>query len=128
MQEAAKQPPTLEELRAKREAILRVSAAHHVVNIRVFGSVARGDAAARDVAFVVDLPHDARGFDAFGILEELRRDLEAIVGCKVDVVTIRGPFSPRGAAIADRIKSEALALCCRSPKGGVSSTFGTPSV
>ena len=110
MQDTTNQPPTIEELRAKRDDILRVAAAHHVTNVRVFGSVARGDAAARDVDFVVDFPHDARGFDAFGILEELRRDLETVVGCKVDVVTIRGPFSPRGAAMADRIQSEALAL------------------
>jgi predicted nucleotidyltransferase len=110
MAESPVHPPTLSELRAKREEILRVTAAHRVTNVRVFGSVARGDAGARDVDFVVDLPDDARGFHAFGILDELRQDLETVVGCRVDVIAIRGPFSPKGAAIAQRIEREALEL------------------
>ena len=57
MREPAAHSPTLEELRAKRHEILRVAAAHRVTNLRVFGSVARGNAAARsDVDFLVDVP------------------------------------------------------------------------
>src|SRR5947209_16729031 len=110
MADATTGPPTLAELHAKRAEILRVTGARGVTNVRVFGSVARGDAGARDVDFVVDLPDDARGFDACGLLDEVRQDLEGVLGCKVDVVTIRGPFSPRGASMAQRIEQEALKL------------------
>ncbi|MBV9280785.1 MAG: nucleotidyltransferase domain-containing protein [Chloroflexi bacterium] len=110
MAEPAHRPPTLAELRAKRNEILRVAAAHRVTNVRVFGSVARGDAGPRsDVDFLVDLPPDARGFDAFGILDELRRDLEPIVGRRVDVITIRGP-APDAVEMAATIEREALTL------------------
>ena len=110
MSDAVIRPPTLAELRAKRTEILRVAAAYRVTNVRVFGSVARGDADARDVDFVVDLPNDARGFHAFGVLDELRQDLEAPLACTVDVITIRGAFSAQGAAMAQRIEQEALTL------------------
>src|SRR5438067_2485529 len=110
MNESHGHAPGLDELRAKRAEILRLAAAHQVTNVRVFGSVARGDGGARDVDFLVDLPGDARGFHAFGILDALRQDLEALVDCTVDVVTLRGPFSPRGAEIAQHIEREALAL------------------
>ncbi len=103
-------PPSLGELRANREAILRLAAAHQVTNVRVFGSVARGDADARDIDILVDLPPDARGFDAFGILDALRQDLERVLGCAVDVVTLRGPFSPQGVVLAQQIAREAVAL------------------
>jgi len=111
MSESTTSSPTLEALRAKREEILRIAAAHGVTNVRIFGSVARGDAgAASDVDFVVDLAIEARGFYAFGILDDLRTQLEAVVGRPVHVVTLRGPFSPRGAAMAEGIECQALAL------------------
>jgi predicted nucleotidyltransferase len=34
----------------------------------------------------VDIVSDARGFAYFGLLEDLRRDLEALLGRKVDVM------------------------------------------
>lgn len=103
-------PPTLEGLRAKRDDILRVAALHRATNLRVFGSVVRGDASPRsDVDFLVDLPPDTRGFETFGILDELRRDLEPIVGHRVDVITIRGP-SPDSVEMAATIEREALSL------------------
>jgi predicted nucleotidyltransferase len=40
---AACRPPTLDELRARRDEILEIAARHGVFDIRVFGSVARGD-------------------------------------------------------------------------------------
>lgn len=111
MQEAIKQPPTLAQLRAQREEILRVAAAHRVSNVRVFGSVARGDAdAGSDVDLMVDLPSDVRGFRAFGLLEDLRRDIEAVVGRPVDVVTLAGPFSHGGARVAASMRGDAVAL------------------
>lgn len=47
--------PTLEDLRARRDEILRVAAAEKAHNVRVFGSVARGDARPdSDIDLVVD--------------------------------------------------------------------------
>ena len=108
--EATTRPPTLAELRAGRSDILNVATAHRVANVRVFGSEARGENGAGDLDVLVDLPEDARGFHAFGVLDELRRALETFVGCKGDVITLRGPFSPKGAEMARRIGREAQKL------------------
>ncbi len=83
---AARRVPTLDGLRARREEILRIAAAHGARNVRVFGSVARGDAAPEsDVDFLVDLDTDRRGFEFFGLIEDLRRALEELLGYPVDV-------------------------------------------
>jgi predicted nucleotidyltransferase len=104
-------PVTLPQLQSKRTQLLRIAQAHGATNVRVFGSVSRGEAQPQsDVDFVVDLPDDACGFEAFGILDDLRQAFENIVGRPVDVVTLRGPFSPRGADLAETIRREARAL------------------
>lgn len=78
---------TLEDLRARREEIVRIAAAHGASNVRVFGSVARGAAdAASDVDVLVDLATDAEGFAYFGVLEDLRRALADLLGHDLDVV------------------------------------------
>jgi predicted nucleotidyltransferase len=80
--------PTLQALRLQRAEILRVAAAHDATNVRVFGSIARGDAnAASDVDFLVDLVTKKRGFEYFGLLDDLRQALEGLLGCPVDVGT-----------------------------------------
>jgi predicted nucleotidyltransferase len=82
---------TLEWLRARRDEILRIVAAHDAANVRVFGSVARGEADARsDIDLLVDIVTDAKGFAYFGLLEDLRRALGSALGCKVDVVDSAG--------------------------------------
>jgi predicted nucleotidyltransferase len=76
----------LEDLRARREEILRVAAAHGASNVRVFGSVARGESGPEsDVDFLVDMQTDRRGLAFFSALEDLRRALEELLGCPVDV-------------------------------------------
>src|SRR5438067_10101749 len=80
---------TLAQLRARRDEILRLAAARGVANVRVFGSVARGDATeGSDVDLVVDLPDDLQGFAAFGTLDDLRRDVEEVLARSVDIVTL----------------------------------------
>jgi predicted nucleotidyltransferase len=102
---------TLDQLRQRREDVLRVAAAHGAFNVRVFGSVARGRAeSSSDVDLLVDVTTDADGFTYFGVLEELRRALENLLGCRVDVVELRDPFSPRGQRMAERIREEAVPL------------------
>jgi uncharacterized protein len=102
---------TLEQLRRRREDILRIAAAHGASNVRVFGSVAGGRAdPSSDVDILVDVTTNADGFAYFGALEELRRALEGLLGCKVDIIELRGPFSPRGQQMAERIRRESIPL------------------
>ncbi|HUU15048.1 MAG TPA: nucleotidyltransferase family protein [Terriglobia bacterium] len=90
-------------LKAKREEILRIAARHGALNVRVFGSVARGDARAdSDVDFLIELERGRSLLDHAGLLV----DLEELLGRKVDVVTERG-LRPR---IRDRVLSEAVPL------------------
>jgi predicted nucleotidyltransferase len=102
---------TLEQLRKRRKEILKLAQAHGASNIRVFGSVARGRAdPSSDIDVLVDLTTDADGFAYFGAPEELRRALEDLLGRRVDVVELRGPFFPRGREMAERIRQEAIPL------------------
>jgi predicted nucleotidyltransferase len=102
---------TLAQLRARRNDIVRIAAAHGAANVRVFGSVARGDASAgSDVDFLVDVPQEYRGFDFFGVLDETREGLEALLGCKVDVISIRGAAAPLARPMAEHIRQEAVPL------------------
>jgi predicted nucleotidyltransferase/DNA-binding XRE family transcriptional regulator len=81
---------TLEDLRARRDEILRIAHAHGAQNVRVFGSVARGVAdAASDVDLLVDIFADVKGFKYFGLLEELQQALADLLRRKVDVVDAR---------------------------------------
>jgi predicted nucleotidyltransferase len=95
---------TLEEhVRSKREEILRVCAKYGARNVRVFGSVARGEAGAQsDLDFLVELEPGRTLFDLGG----LQYDLEQLLGCPVDVVTERG----LKVRIRDRVLQEAVPL------------------
>jgi uncharacterized protein len=74
-------------LREKREDILRVASKRGASNVRVFGSVARGEADAKsDIDLLVDLEPGRSLFDLGGLL----MDLQDLLGRKVDVVTERG--------------------------------------
>src|SRR5436309_2834237 len=82
---------TLPRLRARRDEILRLAAAHDAGNVRIFGSVARGATDAEsDVDMLVDITTDAKGFAYFGLLEDLRRALASALECEVDVVDSAG--------------------------------------
>ena len=82
----ANRAPTMEDLKSRREQIMQIAASHGASNVRVFGSVVRGQAGPdSDVDFLVDIQTDRRGFEFFSVLEDLRRDLEALLGWPVDV-------------------------------------------
>ena len=68
----------------KREDILRIAEKHGAFNVRVFGSVARGEAGPdSDVDFLIDVgPVHSSWFPAGLII-----DLEDLLGRSVDVVT-----------------------------------------
>jgi uncharacterized protein len=79
-----RRPPTLAELRARRDEILEVAARHGVLNIRVFGSVARGDATdSSDVDLLIDVEDGTSLFD----LGAFYMDLRELLGYEVDVGT-----------------------------------------
>ncbi len=68
----------------KREDILRIAEKYGARNVRVFGSVARGDAGPEsDIDLLVDMEPDRSLFDMGGLL----MDLQDLLGRKVDVVT-----------------------------------------
>ncbi len=93
---------TLEELRARRGDIERVTARWGAHNLRVFGSVARGEAQAdSDVDFLVEMEPGRTVLD----LSELILDLEETLGCQVDVVEIRHPST-----FGDQIREQAVPL------------------
>jgi predicted nucleotidyltransferase len=76
---------TLQDIRnSKRDEILRLAAAHGARNVRVFGSLARGEQRAEsDVDLLVDLEADRSLMDLGGLLV----DLEKLLGGRVDVAT-----------------------------------------
>jgi predicted nucleotidyltransferase len=93
---------TLDDLRTRRDEILRIAARRGAINVRVFGSVARGEAGiGSDVDFLVEMEPGRTVLD----LSELILDLEEVLGRDVDVVEIRRP-SPT----AERIEREAVPL------------------
>ncbi len=79
---------TTEQLvKRQREEILRVCAQHGARNVRIFGSVARGEAdEASDIDFLVEMEPGRSLLDLGG----LQVELEALLGRPVDVVTVRG--------------------------------------
>jgi uncharacterized protein len=77
---------TLESLHASRDTILATAARYGAGNIRVFGSVARGEADdVSDVDLLVDLDHGRSLMDMGGLLMELQAQLNI----RVDIATER---------------------------------------
>jgi uncharacterized protein len=72
---------------AHRDDIERLAREHKARNVRVFGSVARGEAdEASDLDLLVDVEPDATLLD----LGALLMDLQELLGCRVDIVTEEG--------------------------------------
>ena len=91
--------PSMAELARLRAEILAAAARHGATNVRVFGSVARGDA---DAASDVDFQPGRSLLDLAGLLVEL----EDLLGHRVDVVTEPG----LKARIRQRVLAEAFAV------------------
>jgi predicted nucleotidyltransferase len=71
----------------KKKEILAVAHAHGLINVRVFGSVARGeDTPKSDIDFLVDLEKGRTLLDLGGAFVKLQE----LLGRKVDIVTERG--------------------------------------
>jgi predicted nucleotidyltransferase len=93
----------IEELRSRRDQILDVASRHGALNVRIFGSVARGESDERsDVDFLVEMERGRSLLDLGGFL----MDLEELLGKQVDVVTEKGLRS----RIRERVLREAIPL------------------
>lgn len=98
------QPVALAQLlKDKREAILQLAEKHGAYNVRIFGSVVRGEAGPEsDVDFLVAVETGRSLLDLVGLWQ----DLEDLLGRKVDVVS-EGGVSPY---LQDQIFAEAISL------------------
>jgi len=95
---------TLHELQStKREQLLQLAARHGASNVRIFGSVARGDNTSEsDVDVLVDIEPRRSLLDQVA----LKLDFEELLGCPVDVVEARAlhPY------LVERVLQEAVPL------------------
>ena len=74
-------------LKGKRDEILRIAARHGATNVRIFGSVARGEASAEsDGDFLVEMERGRSLLDRAALMIEL----EEALGRRVDVANERG--------------------------------------
>lgn len=86
-----------------REEILRIASKYGAYNLRVFGSVARGEARPdSDVDFLVELEPGRNLLDRIGLMQ----DLEELLKRKVDVAKPSNLHE----LIRDKILSEAVSL------------------
>jgi uncharacterized protein len=87
----------------RRSAILALAERYGVYDVRVFGSVARGDDGEKsDLDLLVKVRPGRSLFDLGGFL----MDVQDLLGCKVDVLTDAG-LKPR---LRERVLREAVAV------------------
>jgi uncharacterized protein len=90
-------------LKRKRDEILCIASDHGARNVRVFGSLARGEASPdSDIDILVKLDPGRSLLDIVAI----KQDLEDLIGCEVDVVT-EAAISPY---IREQVLKEAVSL------------------
>jgi predicted nucleotidyltransferase len=90
-------------LQQEKEEILAIANRHHADNVRLFGSVARGeDRPDSDVDFLVDFQPGSTLFDQAALIEALSIKL----GRKVDVVSSRA----LNRHLQQKISEEAVSL------------------
>ena len=92
-----------ERLKRKHDEILRLAAKHGAKNVRVFGSVVRGEAhPGSDVDFLVEFEPRVSLLDHVAF----KQDLEDLLGCPVDVVSQKA-LHP---SLRDKVWREAVPL------------------
>lgn len=91
------------DLKHKRDEIIKIAANHGAQNLRIFGSVARGEATqSSDLDVLIKLEPGRSLLD----LVAIKQDLEDLLGCSVDVVT-EDAVSPH---IRDQVLKDAVSL------------------
>lgn len=94
---------TLETLRAKRTELEAIGRKYGVSNIRVFGSVARGEETeGSDIDLLVNVESNRDLYDFIGF----KQDAEALLSCEIDLVTEKGLYH----LLRDKVLNEALPL------------------
>jgi hypothetical protein len=92
-----------ESIQARREIILQIARRHGVGQVRVFGSVARGEATENsDLDLLIDVTGPTTPWFPGGLVAEL----EALLGCRVDVVETNALRKE----LRDRVLQEATPL------------------
>jgi uncharacterized protein len=90
-------------LQQKRQQVLEIAEGHGARNVRLFGSVARGEATeTSDLDLLIEMDSGRGLLDVIAI----KQDLEELLGCKVDVVT-EAAISPY---LRDKVLHEAVSL------------------
>jgi len=76
-----------ERLNASKNQVFQLARKYGATNLRVFGSVARGEATSQsDIDLLVRFDPNRSLLDHVGLVQ----DLEALLGCEVDVVSEKG--------------------------------------
>jgi hypothetical protein len=71
-------------IKNRREEIINIAQKYGAKNVRVFGSMARGEESAEsDLDIIVEMEHGSSLLDIIAI----KQDIEELLGRKVDVVT-----------------------------------------
>ncbi|GAB4528088.1 MAG: nucleotidyltransferase family protein [Anaerolineae bacterium] len=87
MTDTTPRPPTLDMLRARRDEILALAERYGAYNVRVFGSVARGDATPdSDVDLLVNFRKGTSLFELSGFWQ----DLQDLIGYEVNILSEGG--------------------------------------
>lgn len=103
MSDVTKTPPTIQDLQARRADIIALAERYGAYNVRVFGSVARGEAGTEsDIDLIVTTREGVSVFDIVG----LWLDLQDLLGCAVSLIT-DGIDDPR---FLQRIQADMVAL------------------
>ena len=93
----------LEVLHEKRDEVLRIAAKHGAYNVRVFGSVARGEAGPNsDIDLLIEKGSTTSSWFPAGLVLEL----EEILGRRVEIVTEKA----LNRHLRDRVLQEAVSL------------------
>ncbi|MCK4375461.1 MAG: nucleotidyltransferase family protein [Candidatus Brocadiae bacterium] len=94
---------TLKDIMARRDEVLRAAQRHGARDVRLFGSVVRGEADQdSDVDLLVRMEQDRSLLDRIALIHEL----EDLFDCQVDVVNERALHR----LLRDRVLSEAIPL------------------
>lgn len=77
MSDTTKTPPTIQDLRSRRADIIALAERYGAYNVRVFGSVARGEAGAdSDIDLLVNFPSGYTLLKLSGLVRSLRELLD----------------------------------------------------
>jgi predicted nucleotidyltransferase len=90
-------------IQQKRRQVLEIAQRHGARNVRLFGSVARGETTeTSDLDLLIEMEPGRTLLDIVAV----KQDLEELLGCKVDVVT-EAAISPY---LRDKVLQEAVRL------------------